>query len=88
MPSMHITINTIELCTDIPDCMTADQMRKVTLEDKQLCALAELLLCNCPSTKTEVKKELQPYLSSRYEIEITDGTAVKGRIIIIIIQLG
>ena len=39
-PSMHITINIIESCTHIPDCMTAEEI-EVTLEDEHLSPLAQ-----------------------------------------------
>ena len=47
IPGTHITINAIESCTDIPDCKTAEEIRKVILEDEHLNALAELILCSC-----------------------------------------
>ena len=56
IPDMRITIYTIESCTDIPGCMTAEEIRKVTLEDENLCALAEFTLCSGQSSKTEVQK--------------------------------
>ena len=74
---MHITINAPESCTDIPDCMTAEEITEVTLEE-HLSSLAQLV--SWPSTKTEVHKELKPYWSFRDEVTIRDKTAIKERI--------
>ena len=44
IPDMHITINTIESCTDIPDCLTAEEIREATLEDNHLNVWQGLIL--------------------------------------------
>ena len=31
---MHLTINTIKSCIDIPDCMTAEEIGESTLEEE------------------------------------------------------
>ena len=36
-----ITINAIESCTDIPDCMTTEDIRLASLEDEHLDMLSE-----------------------------------------------
>ena len=59
--------------------MTAEEVRKTTLEDKYLNAVAELILHNSPSSKFEVQEELQPYWSFRDEIVVIDGIAIKGK---------
>ena len=79
---MRITINAIELWTDILDCITTGEIRKAALEGEQFSVLAEPILHGWPSTKTEVQKELQPYWSFSNEIAILSGTAVKGGIFI------
>ena len=79
---MCITICTLELCTDIPDCMKAEEIRKTILEDEHLTDLEKLIMYSWPSTKSEVQKEIQHYWSIREEIAIIDGIAMKGRRII------
>ena len=54
-------------------------IRDVTLEDEHLSAMAEFILCNWPSIKTEVQKELQHLLVIQGKIEIIDRIAIKGR---------
>ena len=51
---MSITINAIELCMDLPDWMTAEEIRLATVDDK-----SEYVLHGWPSTITEVQKKLQ-----------------------------
>ena len=54
IPGMHITINAIGSCTDIPYCTTAEEIREMTIEDEHFSTLVESILHNWPSTKTEV----------------------------------
>ena len=72
---------------DIPNCMTAEEIKEVTLKDEHFIALAELILHSWPFTKCEEQKELQPYWSFWDEIAIIERTAIKGRIIIIPVSL-
>ena len=83
MMGMHITINTVDLCMDLPVCLTADEIRIVTLEDEHLGALAELIFHGWLSTRAWVQRELQPYWAFREKIAIIDGIPIKGRRIII-----
>ena len=55
IPGIHISINATQACTDIPECMTTEEIREVTLEDEHLSALPELILCSWPSTLVERK---------------------------------
>ena len=50
MQGMYITIIAIESSMDIPDCMTAEEIREATPGDEHLSVLAELILCSWPST--------------------------------------
>ena len=52
---MCITINAIESCTDIPDCMKTKEIRTATLDDENLGILTELVLCIWPQTKAEIQ---------------------------------
>ena len=75
---MCITINAIESCIDVPDCMTAVEIKTATLDDEYLSILAELLLLSWPSTKAKVQMELQPNGSCKGQIAIIDGTVIKA----------
>ena len=39
---------------DIPDCMTAEEIRIVALEDEHFSALAELILHSLPTMRAEM----------------------------------
>ena len=56
-----ITINATKSCVDLPDCMTAGEIRVAAMKDEHLSEVAELVLCSWPSTNTVVQKELQLY---------------------------
>ena len=42
IPVMSITINAIESCMDIPDCMKAEEIWLATLDDKHLILLSTM----------------------------------------------
>ena len=63
--------------------MTAEEKRTATLDDEHISIISELILYSWPLTKAGVLKDLQPYVSFRDEITMIDGTAMKGRSIII-----
>ena len=79
---MRITINSIEMCTDIPDCIPAEEIMLATLDDDHLGMLSKYVLYGWPSTKAAMQV-LQPYWSSRDETAIIDGIVMKGRRIIV-----
>ena len=68
----------IESCTDIPDCMTKEEIREATFYNECLGILPEHVLHGWPSMKAEVQKELQPYWVFRNEVFIIDGIVMKG----------
>ena len=80
---MCITINAIESCTYIPDCMTAEDIKLAVLDDKHIGMLSKLLIHGWPFTIAVVQKDLQPYESFRDRIAIIDDITMKGKIIII-----
>ena len=80
---MKLTMNAIDMCTDILECMMAAEIRHVTIEDDHIGALSIYGMHDCPSTKAEVIKEVQMYWSFRDEVEVIDWIAMKGRKIII-----
>ena len=79
IPGMYITINAKESCTDITDCITAEEIRRAMLDDKYIGMLPELIPHGRPLTKAKIQKDLQPYWSFRDEIAIIDGIAMKCR---------
>ena len=83
IPDMCVTFNAIESCTYMPECLTAEEIREVILDDEHLSGFAELILCDWPSIRNEVHKELQPYWSFRDEIAFLDGFTIKRRRILI-----
>ena len=47
-------------CIGIPDCMTAEEIREVTLEDEHVSAFAELILHGWLSTNLRYKRKCNP----------------------------
>ena len=67
---MNITINPIKSSMDLPDCMTAEQIRSATIDDKYLSILSEYVLCGWILMRAEVQKDLQPHWLFRDETVI------------------
>ena len=55
IPGMWITINTIESCTEIAECMRVDEIRRAALEDEFRGILLESILYGWLLTKAEVQ---------------------------------
>ena len=64
---MNITINAIESCMDIPNCMTAKNIKSVTLDEEHLSILSEYVLCGWASIRAEDQKDSWLYCSFRDE---------------------
>ena len=73
---MNLNINAIEICTDIPECMMAEDLGLATLADDHLNALIVYMINGCPSTTVKVKEERQTYCPFSYDIATT-GDIVK-----------
>ena len=80
---MCITINPLESCIYIPDCMMAEEIRLVMPNDEYIGMLSEPILHSWPSTKAEVQKDPHLYRLFRDEITIIDSIAMKDRRIIL-----
>ena len=79
---MDLNKNDIETCTDIFECMVAEEIRHATQEYDHLGVFTTYVLHGWLS-RTEVIKEMQLYWSFRDEVAFIDGIAMKGRKIII-----
>ena len=74
---MSLTINARETCRDIPECMMAEDIRCMTLEDDRRCGPSANVIHRWPATRGEIVKEVQPYWSFRDESVAIDRIAMK-----------
>ena len=77
------TINAIESCMDMAECMTAEEIRLAIMVNECFAMLSEYVLHNWLSTNAEVQKKPQPYWAFRDGIAIIDFIAMKSRGIIV-----
>ena len=56
IPGMGISINVIETCTDIPDCMIVEDMWLVTTDGEHKSMLSNYVWHDWPPTKAEIQK--------------------------------
>ena len=84
---MSLNINTIETCTDIPKCMTAEEIGSATLEyyhiSTHISVLSVYVTHGWPPTRAEVIKDIQPYWYFRDDVLFINRTTMKYRRIII-----
>ena len=76
---MNLNINTFEMCTDFPECITAEEIRCATQEDDHLNILTTYIISGWPPTRAEVKAEIQPYWPFQDGIAVMYGITMKGR---------
>ena len=81
IPGMNLNINAIEACTDIPECMMAEEIRHATCDNDNVSIMSAYMIKEWPSTKANVK-ELQPYWPFTDNIAVTGRATFKGRRII------
>ena len=62
--------------------MMTEEIRCAVIEDYHIGVLSTYVICGWPSIRAEVINEVQPYWSFRDEVEVIDGIAMEGRIII------
>ena len=53
---MGIHINVIETCMNIPECMTAEEIKLAAIDDESIDMLLNYELHGWPATKAEVQK--------------------------------
>ena len=80
-PSIHLS------CTDIPDCMTGEEIRIAVPDGEHIGMLSYHILQSWPFTKAEEQTDLQPYWSFRDGFAIIASNAMKGRGIVIPVAL-
>ena len=73
-------INQTETCTDIPECMTAEEIRHATEEDDHLNTLMTYMINDRPATRAWIKGEIQADWPFRDDLAVIDGIQLQGRV--------
>ena len=76
---MDLNINNIEVCTDIPECITAKEIKHTIQNDDSLKEQMTYLIHEWPLARGEVKDELQSYLPFRDNIIVNDSITMMRR---------
>ena len=84
---MDIQVDAIQSATDILECVSAAEMQQASTQDDYLQKLKNLIIAGWPDTKDMLHVDLKAYSSYRDELAVTDGVILKGRHIIIPINL-
>ena len=73
----------METYPDILECMMAEEIKCTTIKDGHIGELSTHVIHGWPSVRTEVIKEVKQYWSFKDEVVLINGTAWKGRRIVI-----
>ena len=76
---VNLNKNVIETCTEIQEWMMVEDIRHANLEDDHTYALSTYVIHYWLSTRSELLKEVQPYLSFRDNEAAIDRNEMKDR---------
>ena len=79
---INLNIKAVETCTDMQECMMAEKNRHALQAQDYLHALTAYIIYGWPSTRAEVKEEIQLYWPFCDSMAVIDGIVMKGRIAI------
>ena len=84
---MDIRIHTIQSATDIPECISISQIQHTTVQDKHLQCLKNIIITGWLSIKDKLHSDIIPYWLYRDNLAAIDGVVMKGRCIILPVEL-
>ena len=80
---MDIKVDTVQMMTDIPECMSICQIKQATTQDEHQQWLKSLIILDCSDTKDQLHEDIRLYWSLMDDLAVTDGVVMKGRCIIV-----
>ena len=84
IPGMQLNIDAIETMTDIPDCMTMQQLQQATSKDDHLQQLKDYIIRGWPENKDQMPQDIQTYWAFQDDMAVIDGVLLKGRCVVIL----
>ena len=61
IPGMQLNIDVIQTMTNIPDCITIQQLQQATSQDDHLQQLKGYIIRSWPESKDQIPQEIQTY---------------------------
>ena len=75
---MQISINAIQLTTNMPECMTFNELKEITSQDQHLQQLMEYIIQCVPGNKEQLPPDIRTYWMFRDNMAVIDGVVIKG----------
>ena len=75
---MQINVNAIRLTTNVPECMTVNDLKEVLYQDKHIQQLKEYIIQGWPENKDQLLQDIRIYWMFRDDMEVIDVVIVKG----------
>ena len=75
---MQISINDIQLITNVPESMTFNKLKEVTSQDQYLQQLVEYIIQGWADNKDQLSQDIRTYWMFRDDMAVIDGINIKG----------
>ena len=84
---MDIRVEAIQNTTDILECISISQVQQAMAQDEHFQRLKNIIITGWLSTKDKLHIDIRPYWSYRDDLAVIDSVVMKGRCIIIPVEL-
>ena len=81
---MWLGINAIQATTNIPECMTMDELQETTSQDQHLKCLMEYVMQGWPESKNQLPQDIGTYWMFQDDMAGVNGIVIKERCIVIL----
>ena len=80
---MQLNSNAIQATTNIPDCMTIQELQQAILQDDLLQDLQEHIIRGWPEHKDQIPQDMRMYWTFYVDMTVIDGVMLKERHVVI-----
>ena len=84
---MDIRVDAMQSTTDILECISISQVQQAMTQDKHLQRLKNIIITGWLNTKHELHIDIRPYWPYRDGLAVIDSVVMKGRCIIVPVEL-
>ena len=80
---MDIRVDATQASTNVPECMSVQQVQQATALDEHLQQLEGCIIPGLPESKEQVHQDIRAYWSFRDDMVVIDGVIMEGRHIVL-----
>ena len=78
-----ISVDMVQVASDVPECMSIQQIQQATKQDEHLQRLQWLIITVWPDAREQLHQDIKPCCSIKDDMLVIDGVIIKGRCVII-----